>query len=250
MKRADYDGRLHHVYDRGRSLAPGVVDQWMDALATQVGEARISRILDVGAGTGRFSAAMARKFSARVIAMEPSAGMLRKAGENPAVSRIRARAEEVPVASDSLDMALLSMVVHHFSRLEAGCAEVSRVLRPGGFAFVRNVFKGRLAGIVFYNYFPRAREIDDARMPSIPRMEEVFGAAGLRLESAGAVRQKIDDSLAAHTERMRRKAVSTLELIPEEEFEAGIRAMEAEAQQEGRPTPIYEDIDLLTFRKG
>jgi len=29
----------------------------------------------------------------------------------------------------------------------------------------------------------------------------------------------------------------------------GIRAMEEEAQEEGRPTPIYEDIDLLAFRK-
>src|SRR5687767_5240323 len=59
----DYDATaIPLAYDRGRSHGREVVDLWMQTVERYSGSLRLSTILDLGCGTGRFSDALATWF--------------------------------------------------------------------------------------------------------------------------------------------------------------------------------------------
>lgn len=55
MPRADYDGWMASAYDAGRRLAPGAFEAWGAAARPFLGLRGDGPVLDLGAGTGRFS---------------------------------------------------------------------------------------------------------------------------------------------------------------------------------------------------
>ncbi|HKC99960.1 MAG TPA: hypothetical protein VKG20_18095, partial [Methylomirabilota bacterium] len=63
------------------------------------------------------------------------------------------------------------------------------------------------------------------------------------------IEQEIDASLAAHYDRMERRALSSLELISDSEFEEGLARMRAAIACETEPIPVREKIDLLVLRR-
>ncbi len=90
---------------------------------------------DLGCGTGALSAAFAPHV-ARVFAIDASAAMLGSARARLArltnVSVHEGPLEALPLADASLDLAVLSLVLHHVADPLRALREVRRVLRPGG----------------------------------------------------------------------------------------------------------------------
>lgn len=252
MRSINYNSTLHSTYERGRTLAADTVAQWMDTISEYVSKSKGLRILDIGSGTGRFSLPLAEWFEASVIGMEPSEAMRRKAKTTcraGQISYIGGKVEYIPLVDRCVDVIFASMVIHHFDDIEKACQEIARTLRPHGHVFIRNSFKNRLDSVRYYDFFPSARDIDNSRLPGIGVIVNIFQKIGLTLEDHRVIRQCIDDSLAAHCERIKLKALSTFEFISEEEFQHGIRNMEELARSEVPPRPVFEDIDLLVFKK-
>jgi ubiquinone/menaquinone biosynthesis C-methylase UbiE len=253
VTRVDYDRRLYQAYRAGRSLSTDTGRLWMDALAGRVGRARPDlTILDLGAGTGRFSVLLADAFESRVVAVEPSAKMRAEAERGSAHPRVVYRegaAGAIPAADGEFDFALLSMVIHHVPDLDACARELRRVVKPDGLVFIRNTFSGRLEGIRHYEFFPSARAIDEARLPTVERVRAAFEAGGFAMEALDTLEQEIDPSLAAHYERLQRRALSSFELITDTEFEQGLQLMRAAVDLEATPTRVLEKIDLLTLHR-
>ncbi|HKQ67186.1 MAG TPA: class I SAM-dependent methyltransferase [Methylomirabilota bacterium] len=251
--RVDYDQRLHRAYRAGRTLSTETGRLWMQALARRLGDTSSPRtILDLGAGTGRFSAMLADAFDARVVAVEPSAKMRADAEQGSAHPRVVYRdgsAEAIPAAAGDFDFAFLSMIIHHVSDLAACARELHRVLRPAGLVSIRNVFSGRLDGIRHYEFFPSARAIDEVRLPTVERVRAAFAAAGFELIALDPIEQEIDASLSAHYERLKLRALSTLELISNAEFDAGLARMRRAVDLAPAPPPVVERLDLLTLRR-
>src|SRR5271156_1944801 len=104
------------AYDAGRGYAPEILKFWLDTLSSAVGGASIDDILDLGCGTGRYSAALASHFGARVVAVDPSEKMLIEARKKkaPGVQFVRGFAEAIPLGNSTVDMVFISMVFHHF----------------------------------------------------------------------------------------------------------------------------------------
>ena len=90
----DFDDELHKTYAAGRSLAPDVLGMWMRAVGQLVDASSIDSVLDLGAGTGRFTRALANTLSAEIVAADPSRNML--GGVGGGVARVVARAESLP----------------------------------------------------------------------------------------------------------------------------------------------------------
>jgi len=253
VTRVDYDGRLYQTYRAGRRLSADTERLWMDALARHAGHARPGlTVLDLGAGTGRFSMLLAETFQARVVAVEPSARMRDDAERGSAHPRVVYRdgtADAIPAGDGEFDFALLSMVIHHVPDL-AGCArELGRVVRRDGLVFIRNTFSGRLDGIRHYEFFPSARAIDEARLPRVERAREAFEARGFSTAALDTIEQEIDPSLAAHYDRIQRRALSSFELITDSEFERGLALMRAAVDREADSIPVRENVDLLVLRR-
>jgi ubiquinone/menaquinone biosynthesis C-methylase UbiE len=253
VTRVDYDRRLYQAYRAGRSLSADTGRLWMDAIGRHAGCARADlTILDLGAGTGRFSVLLADAFAARVVAVEPSEKMRAEAERGSAHPRVVYRegtAGSIPAADGEFDFALLSMVVHHVPDLDACARELRRVVEPDGLVFIRNTFSGRLESIRHYEFFPAARAIDEARLPTVERVRATFEASGFAMEALDTLEQEIDPSLAAHYDRMQRRALSSFELMTDREFEQGLARMRTAVDLEATPTPVLEKIDLLTLRR-
>jgi 2-polyprenyl-6-hydroxyphenyl methylase/3-demethylubiquinone-9 3-methyltransferase len=88
------------------------------------------RVLDLGCGKGRFSRAL-EELGARVIGLDLAAGMLAAA---VGLDRVRGSARRLPFGAASFDRVMAVEVFEHLEprALDQVCAEVRRVLRPGG----------------------------------------------------------------------------------------------------------------------
>jgi SAM-dependent methyltransferase len=88
-------------------------------------------VLDVGAGTGKLTRLLVRRF-AEVVAVEPLDGM-RAILERvvPEARALPGRAEEIPLPDAAVDAVFAAQAFHWFANDEA-VTEIARVLRPGG----------------------------------------------------------------------------------------------------------------------
>jgi SAM-dependent methyltransferase len=110
------------VYDRGRAPYP---PELVAALGLPAG----GRVLDLGAGTGLLSRALAIA-GYDVVAVEPGAAM-RAELERLELRALAARAEQLPLPEASVDGVACGDAWHWFDA-DRAAAEVHRVLRPGG----------------------------------------------------------------------------------------------------------------------
>jgi ubiquinone/menaquinone biosynthesis C-methylase UbiE len=93
-------------------------------------------VIDVGCGPGRAARAAARP-GATVVGIDPAPTMLRMARAWPGRGRgrvtwRRGTAEALPVADGAASVVWSIATVHHWRDVDAGLAEVRRVLRAGG----------------------------------------------------------------------------------------------------------------------
>jgi SAM-dependent methyltransferase len=103
------------------------------------------RVLDLGAGTGKLTAALVAS-GADVIAVEPDPAMLSELRRAlPAVRALPGSAEAIPLPDASVDAVLAGNAMHWFDMAVAG-PEIARVLAPGGIlAGLWNVIDDRVA---------------------------------------------------------------------------------------------------------
>lgn len=89
------------------------------------------RVLDLGAGTGKLTAALVA-LGADVVAVEPDPAMLTELRRAlPAVRALEGSAEAIPLPDGSVDAVLAGNAMHWFDMAVAG-PEIARVLVPGG----------------------------------------------------------------------------------------------------------------------
>ena len=148
--RAASFGPTAAAYARSRPGYPEAAVDWL--LPAGAG-----RVLDLGAGTGKLTTALAAR-GLEVTAVDPSGAMLDALRQTcPGVDAREGRAEAIPLPDGSVDAVLVAQAWHWFDAARAG-AEMARVLRPGG----------RL-GLVW--------NTRDADVAWVPRFERIVGDA-------------------------------------------------------------------------
>ena len=92
------------------------------------------RVLDVACGTGVLAEAASALTGSpeRVVALDPSAGMLAQARRREVGRLVQATAEMLPFADGSFDCVLMGYALRHVADLRQTFAQYRRVLRPGG----------------------------------------------------------------------------------------------------------------------
>jgi SAM-dependent methyltransferase len=127
-------------FDRFR---PGYPDELFDVIGEQLPLPRQPLVVDLGAGTGRASLAMA-SLGWRVTAVEPGKPMLdmlraRASDQGLLISTLQASAEETGLDPASADLVTAAQSFHWFDK-QLALAEVARILKPaGGLALFWNV---------------------------------------------------------------------------------------------------------------
>jgi demethylmenaquinone methyltransferase/2-methoxy-6-polyprenyl-1,4-benzoquinol methylase len=120
-------------YDRTNDiLSVGNSFLWRIATVKAVAPVAGERILDIAAGTGTSSAALA-KTGAHVIAVDFSPGMIaegRKRNKN--IEFIEADATALPFGDNEFDAVTISFGLRNVNEPKSALAEMYRVLKPGG----------------------------------------------------------------------------------------------------------------------
>jgi ubiquinone/menaquinone biosynthesis C-methylase UbiE len=166
--------------------------------------------------------------------------MLERARERvpPSVGLRRASAEKLPFKAASFDAAVLWTVVHLIDRPRA-FSELHRVLSPGGRVAILTFTPEHFSGYWQNAYFPSIAPVDLARHPSPETLERELSAAGF---SPWLLRLRRQVSLDRTTalERIRGRAISTFDLLDEEEIRLGTEKAEREL-----PDRVETVIDYL-----
>jgi SAM-dependent methyltransferase len=112
---------------------PGYAEDAVGWALEPVAGRRPLRVLDLGAGTGKLTAALARR-GAGVTAVDPDPAMLAELRRAlPGVPALAGSAEDIPLPDGSVDAVLAGQAIHWFD-MDRAAPEIMRVLAPGGVA--------------------------------------------------------------------------------------------------------------------
>ena len=231
----DYDAvRADDATDRGFWLR-GLVEVGR----IQPGE----RVLDLGAGTGRFASLL--HASNPVVALDSSREMLAIAHAKAPFACVRADGHRLPLRADTMDVTVIVMVLQHLHNYELVLREVARVSHRVVIA-TTDLFT-RTTGII-EEAFPSLMEIDRIRFPrteAIVAALEHSGFGNIRTDVRPYVRTL---TVTQQLDRVRRKYLSTFDLLPPGEFDEGVRFLERELPR--RFGDRFEMKSSFTFLSG
>jgi demethylmenaquinone methyltransferase/2-methoxy-6-polyprenyl-1,4-benzoquinol methylase len=120
-------------YDRTNAiLSGGNAALWRMATVNAIDPQPGEKILDIAAGTGTSSNAIA-KSGAEVIAVDFSAGMVAEGRKrHPELTFVEADAEALPFPPSSFDAVTISFGLRNVNNPQLALGEMYRVLKPGG----------------------------------------------------------------------------------------------------------------------
>jgi malonyl-CoA O-methyltransferase len=133
--RASFD-RASATYEAAAVLQARVADELLERL--EPFNFKPSVVLDLGAGTGRMTAELKKRYRrALVVALDLAPGMLREARRHQQFfrrfERVCGDAMRLPVADASVDVVISSLMLQWCDPPDQALAEVRRVLKPDGF---------------------------------------------------------------------------------------------------------------------
>lgn len=233
-------GGAAELYERVRPGYPAAAVEWLGIEATQT-------VVDLAAGTGKLTVRLLDT-GARVIAVEPSDGMLAVLRVAvPEAESMKGVAEAIPLPDGSADAVVVAQAFHWFAN-DRALAEIHRVLRPGG-----------LLGLVW-----NRRDLSDPAHAALERALDPWKGDTPRHRS-GAWREVIDGSplfeLAAEAELQnnhelpagglveRAESISFMAALPDDtrrDALAELRAFEAVAP---KPIVLPHICELFAFRR-
>ncbi|MCW2137861.1 class I SAM-dependent methyltransferase [Actinoplanes cyaneus] len=244
-----FKGPLAHGYERGRRLPDDAVDSWMRAARRNVPPGHAEPVLDLGAGTGRFSAALALTFGVPVTAVEPSADM-RAVIPRPVDARVHlvgGRAEAIPCRDGLFQAVWASQVAHHIVDFDACAAELRRVLRPGGRVLLRGGFHDEDRPPPLHHWFPGLRRLAGEGSSALAALSDALDRVGLREQCHEVIPQVSAASLADLLSQVELRARSPLRRLSDQEFADGLGRLRAAVAAENEPRPVVDQVDLVVF---
>jgi SAM-dependent methyltransferase len=183
-----------------------------------------SRVLEIGAGTGNYSAALRDIVGCACTAVEPSAAMREIAQRRELdVEVMPGSAEALPLGEACFDFAFCVHVLHHVKDQRALFTETFRVLDAGGTFCIATESEAMIRGrFPQSEYFPESANADVARYPPIAELERMAREAGFHEWRETT----LDVSFAlTSADAYEAKAFSSLHFVPDAEFEAGLRRL-------------------------
>jgi len=174
---------------------------------------------------------------ADIIGLDLSIPMLESArGKSLELLRVDVDNPKLPFHDSLFDVIIGAYIVHQVKNLDHLFLECHRVLRDG----ILLLLTSSHAQIerqhpVIKQFFPSFINIDKARFPDIPRIDYLLNSAGFTdIEHHEVIMENlvIDEE---YLQKVKAKYVSTYCLLPQSEFEAGVKGLEKFIKSKNKP---------------
>lgn len=118
----------------------------MEKLIDYFKDKKVNKVIDVGTGTGHFIQGLKQVFPEAIFTgVDPDEKSLKEAKANyPEVNFKEMGGEALAFADDSFDIATISMALHHLSNVQKTLSEMKRVVKPGGWIIVKELYADNL----------------------------------------------------------------------------------------------------------
>ena len=198
-------GSIPKIYDT--YLVPLIFEPYAADLAKRLASRRVSRVLEVAAGTGVVTRALASALpeGVAIVATDLNQAMLDHAaavGTRRAVEWRQAHAMQLPFGNGAFDAVVCQFGVMFFPDKPKAFAEARRVLKPGGI-FIFNVWdrieENEFADVVTTALVPLFPNDPPRFMARVPHGYHDHGAIERDLASGGFTRSPAFDTVAARS---------------------------------------------------
>jgi ubiquinone/menaquinone biosynthesis C-methylase UbiE len=242
-------------YDSARNLPSQTKSVWLEALVSSIPVHKITQVLDLGCGTGRFTVGLRDTFGCDVVGVDPSAAMLdvakSRSGSSvqPRIDWRQGAAENIPLENEAVDLVFMSQVFHHLSQPQQALREIHRVLSTTGYLAIRNGVREENGELAWLRFFPAARDIEDKRTPSRRELKESVSSQFFVPVSERIIHQLFASSYDEYFDKISQRGLSALLAISDESFQSGLERFRKWANAQPRGVPVYEPVDLFVFQK-
>ena len=107
---------------------------------------KVNKVLDVGTGSGSFLVFLKSTFpDTEITGIDPDEKSLNEAAAKfPDFQFKKMSAENIDLPDNYFDIATISMALHHLPNIKKSLAEMQRVVKPGGWIIVNELFSNNL----------------------------------------------------------------------------------------------------------
>lgn len=161
-------------YNRTRRADPFLLQQLQNLLAPHPEK----QYLDIGCGSGNYTSALAKK-GYQFVGIDPSQHMLDLAAQkSDLVQWKQGQAELISLADESMDGAIGSLTIHHWSDLNQGFKELFRVLKSNTQLVIFTALPSQMKVYWLNEYFPKMLEDSMRQMPDRVAVFNAINSAG------------------------------------------------------------------------
>jgi ubiquinone/menaquinone biosynthesis C-methylase UbiE len=187
-------------------------------------------VAEVGCGTGKLLRAVVEMVRpVLAVGVDPSHEMLSRAY---GLETRLGTAEDLPLGDEGFHLVFFWMAFHHVADKGRAVAQLRRVLQPGGWVAILTATPEHVRSHPLNEYFPSMAGIDVKRMETPERWMRLLVDGGFEWAAEQELRDRRTRTAANLVVAVRARYLSTLALLPEDEFEAGLRRLEAEAESD------------------
>ena len=246
-QRINYD-EIATIYDSDRHRGKEVDPELLALLAERPEQpADALAILDIGCGTG--SQLVANRIPVphgQMVGLDFHLGMVRQARRKAEhIDWVQGDGARLPFAADTFDFVTNQFSFHHLQDKPGMIAEVFRILRPGGRFVMTNISPHDMPNWIFYRYFPRTWEIDMQDFMPTDSIRTLMHQAGFDQVQVALTRQDYEEELAEVADVSRMRVASQLRTIPDSDYQAGLKQIEADLKKAGgQPIIIPSEFTL------
>jgi ubiquinone/menaquinone biosynthesis C-methylase UbiE len=237
-------GKIAKEYDKGRSSEN--VELWAAETRRLTGLSEASIILDLGCGTGLYTAGLLEETGATTCGFDPVPGMVGQArNKSHGVHWFNAIGEWMPLRPRVLDCVFSSQVWHHIEDKQGTADECCRVLRAGGHVVIRTISHEQLHEKVVFRYFPEIKANQLRVYPSNDDFRRYFGDAGFRETVFHAYSLERYQPVEELVEIAEKRLWSMFRPISEEGLRRGVEALQRYREESGGESLRNDELITL-----
>ena len=232
MKVTDYS-KIAHIYDkntlRHRIAKDSIIEKMYKADEFEF------TVLDLSCGTGiyldkQIAEYPLPEYKIKWIGLDKSESMINQAKQKQINSDlIIADVINMPLSNNSVNYISNRFAFHHYEDKEKAVREIYRILKPNGAINLVNMNPEYMKHFWVYKYFPSAIELDKERFCETKYLYDLLENNRFKVEVN--IKVKMKKFKYPHIlEDAKNRDMSQLQIITEEEYNAGISKMEEDSK--------------------